>query len=160
MNLDLDVKMTTSALYDYNMHHTYTSLSGVLATFVGILLLIGYSRDTAYIALLVAGLLILLYSPVSLYTRSRKQIMLNPAFKEPLHYHFSDEGVTVSNRDDSMLVEWKDMYKAYSTNQSIILATGKKNAWIFPKRELGDARMELIEIISTHMDPQKVRIKQ
>ena len=160
MELDFDIKMTTSALYDYNMHHTYTSFSGVIATFAGIILLAGYSRDLSNIALLIAGIVILLYSPVTLFTRSKKNILLNPAFKNPLHYHLNDEGVTVSQGDDAMTVEWKDMYKAYSTNQSIIIATGKKNAWIFPKRELGESRVELIEMICTHMDPEKVKIKQ
>ncbi len=160
MEVEFDVKMSTSALYDYNMHHTYTSASGVLGTMVGILLLVGYARDTKFIALLVAGLIILFYSPVTLFTRAKKQILLNPAFKKPLHYKMSDEGVTVSNGDESMTVEWKDMYKAYSTNQSIILATGKANAWIFPKHDLGEKRYDVIEMISTHMPPESIRIKQ
>lgn len=160
MELKIDIKMTTSALYDYNVHHTYTSASGLLGTTVGALLIVGFSMDTRYIAMLVAGLIILFYSPITLYTRSKKQMLLNPAFKEPLHYILNDEGVTVSNGDEDMTVEWSSMYKAYSTNQSIILATGKKNAWIFPKKDLGEDRNQLIQIISTHMPPDKVKIKQ
>jgi len=160
MEVEFDVKMSTSALYDYNMHHTYTSVSGVLATMVGILLLVAYATDPSFLALLVAGIVILLYSPITLFTRSKKQILLNPAFKNPLHYRMDDEGVTVSNGEDSMTVEWKDMYKAYSTNQSIILATGKSNAWIFPKQDLGEKRYDVIEMISTHMSPDSIRIKQ
>lgn len=86
--------------------------------------------------------------------------MLNPAFKKTLHYKMSDEGVSVSDGNDAMTVEWKDMFKAYSTNQSIILATGKNNAWIFPKHDLGEKRFDVIEMISTHMSPDKIRIKQ
>lgn len=160
MELEFDVKMSTSALYDYNMHHTYTSVSGVLATMVGILLLVGYANDTKFLALLVAGVVILLYSPVTLYTRSKKQILLNTAFKNPLHYKMDETGVTVSNGEDELTVEWKDMYKAYSTNQSIILATGKNNAWIFPKHDLGEKRYDVIGMISKHMPPESIRIKQ
>ena len=36
MKCEFDVRMTTSALYDYNMHHAYTSASGLLGTMVGI----------------------------------------------------------------------------------------------------------------------------
>lgn len=160
MELEFDVKMSTSALYDYNMHHTYTSAPGVLGTMVGLLLIVGFISDTKQLALLVAGVIILLYSPVTLFTRSKKQILLNPAFKHPLHYKMNDEGVTVSNGEEAMTVEWKDMYKAYSTNQSIILATGKNNAWIFPKHDLGEQRFDVIEMISIHMSPDKIRIKQ
>jgi hypothetical protein len=86
-------------------------------------------------------------------------MLLNPAFKKAMHYTMDDEGVTVSDGNDEMKVEWEDMYKAYSTNQSIILATGKMNAWIFPKKDLKEDRYALIEMISTHMSPDKVKIK-
>ena len=158
--MEFDVKMTTSALYDYNMRHTYSSASGLIGTTVGALLLIGFSLDTRYIVMLVAGLVIILYNPVVMFVRSRKQILLNPAFKKPLHYRLDDDGVTVSNGEEEMTVEWENMYKAYSTNQSIVLATGKMNAWIFPKKDLGTAKDELIRMISTHMPPEKVKIKQ
>ncbi len=160
MEFEFDVKMTSSALYDYNMHHAYTSASGLLGTAVGILLIVGFTQNTDYIAMLVAGLIILLYMPITLYTRAKKQMLLNPAFKNAIHYKMNDEGVTVSNGDEEMTLEWSSMYKAYSTNQSIILATSRINAWIFPKKDLGEDRYQLIEMISTHMSPGKIRIKQ
>ena len=160
MRCEFDVKMTTSALYDYNMHHAYTSASGLLGTLVGVLLLIGFAGNTDYPALLVAGLIILFYMPVTLYTRAKKQILLNPAFKKAIHYVMDDNGVTVSDGENEMTAEWSDMFRAYSTNQSIILATSRINAWIFPKKDLKEDRYALIEMISTHMSPDKVRIKQ
>ncbi len=160
MEFEFDVKMTSSALYDYNMHHAYTSASGLLGTAVGILLLVGYSQNTSYLAMLVAGLIIIFYMPVTLFTRAKKQMLLNPAFKNAIHYKMNDEGVTVSNGEEEMTLEWDSMYKAYSTNQSIILATSKINAWIFPKKDLGEDKYKLIEMISTHMPPDKIRIKQ
>ena len=160
MRCEFDVKMTTSALYDYNMHHAYTSASGLLGTLVGVLLLIGFAGNTDYPALLVAGLIILFYMSVTLYTRAKKQILLNPAFKKAIHYVMDDNGVTVSDGENEMTVEWSDMFRAYSTNQSIILATSRINAWIFPKKDLKEDRYALIEMISTHMSPDKVRIKQ
>ena len=160
MKCEFDVRMTTAALYDYNMHHAYTSASGLLGTMVGILLIISFFMNTDYLPMLAAGLIIILYMPVTLYTRAKKQMLLNPAFKKTMHYAMDDEGVTVSDGTDEMKVEWTDMYKAYSTNQSIILATSKINAWIFPKKDLKEDRYALIEMISTHMPPDKVKIKQ
>ena len=160
MRCEFNVKMTTSALYDYNMHHAYTSASGLIGTLVGILLIVGFVNNTGFPALLAAGLIIIFYMPVTLYTRAKKQVLLNPAFKKPIHYVMDDNGVTVSDGENEMSVEWKDMYKAYSTNQSIILATSKVNAWIFPKKDVGEDKFALIEMISTHMPPDKVRIKQ
>lgn len=160
MEVEFDVNMTASALYDYNMHHTYTSAQGLIGTTVGALLLIAYTMDNTYPALLIAGLVIILYNPVSLFTRARKQMLMNPAFKKPMHYKMTDEGVTVSILDEEMTLEWDAMYKAYSTNQSLVLATSKVNAWIFPKKDLGEDKNAVIEMISTHMSPDKIRIKQ
>ena len=160
MELKLVCNMTASALYDYNMHYTYTGAQGLIGTTVVALLLIGYGMNTDYIALLAAGLVIILYLPITLFVNSRKQMAANPAFKQPMYYTLNDEGVTVSVMDEEVTLQWEQVYKAYSTNQSIVIATGKANAWIFPKKDLGEDKAALIEMISTHVPPQKIRIKQ
>ncbi len=159
MKCEFDVQMTTSALYDYNMYHTYTGAAGIVGTAAGAVFIILYA---AYMqpVYLVAGLLLILYSPVMLYINSCKQIKLNPVYKKPLHYVLDEEGVTVTSGDESLSVPWSDMYRARSTNQSILLYTGPKSAWVFPKKDLKEQRYDVIEIISTHLDPAKVKIRQ
>ena len=44
--------------------------------------------------------------------------------------------------------------------QHVIVYTNNVNAWIFPKRDLGDLTVGLIQMISTHMDASKIKIKQ
>ncbi len=159
MKCEFDVQMTASALYDYNMYHMYTGAAGIIGTAAGavfIILYLAYGQPV-YLA---AGLLLILYSPVTLYINAHKQARLNPVYKRPLHYVLDDEGVTVTSGDESLSVPWTDMYRARSTNQSILLYTGPKSAWVFPKKDLGQLRYDVIEIISTHMDPAKVKIKQ
>ncbi|MBR6237547.1 MAG: YcxB family protein [Lachnospiraceae bacterium] len=159
MKCEFDVQMTASSLYDYNMYHTYSGTAGIVGTAVGTLFLILFAayRQPAY---LVAGLVIILYSPVVLYMNSVKQIKLNPVYKNPLHYMLDEEGVTVTAGDESLKVEWDKMIKARATNQSILLYTGPKSAWVFPKKDLGQKRYDVIEMISTHMSSEKVKIRQ
>lgn len=159
MRCEFDVQMTASALYDYNMYHTYTGTTGIVGTAVGALFLILFAAygQPAY---LVAGLVIILYSPVVLYMNSVKQVKLNPVYKSLLHYVLDDEGVTVTAGDESLRVEWDKMIKARATNQSILLYTGSKSAWVFPKKDLGQKRYDVIEMISTHMSSDKVKIRQ
>ena len=57
----------------------------------------------------------------------------------------------VSQGEAQEKMAWKDMHKAVSTGRSIILYTSRINATIFPKRQLGEQRTAVIEIISTHM---------
>ena len=101
----------------------------------------------------------LLYLPWTLFLKSRSQILGNPAFQEPLQYLLDQEGLTITQGEQQEKMAWEDMYKAVSTARSIILYTSRVNATIFPKRQLGDSRTAVIEMISTHMPPAKVKIR-
>lgn len=101
----------------------------------------------------------LLYLPWTLFIKSRSQILSNPSFQEPLKYILDEEGLTVSQGEAWEKMAWEDMHKAVSTGRSIILYTSRVNATLFPKRLLGDKKAAVIEIISTHMPPAKVKIR-
>lgn len=158
MELEFDVKIDGAVLYDYMMHHTYSSVSGLMGTMVGALLVCSYFMGMGILYLLLGGVL-LLYLPVSLWMRARRQAAMTPAFKHPLHYRMTEEGVEVSQGEASELTEWSRMYKAVSTRGSLILYTSRINAFIFPKKDLGEKLIPTIEMISTHMPPSKVKIR-
>ena len=155
--VELDIRINAGDLYDYLLAHTYASPSGLIGAVCGALLVvIAFMRGQW--AFLVAGAIILAYLPVTLFLRSRQQA-LNPQFKKPLHYRLDDEGITVSQGEAAQSQEWDKMVKAVSTPRSIIIYTSRVNATIFPRRELGDRQAALIEVISTHMPPKKVKIR-
>ena len=159
MELEFDVKVDASVLYDYMLHHTYTSFSGLFGSAVGALFIVAYSMNRN-IYFLIAGLIVILYIPWSLFLRAKKQEKMNPAFKNPLHYQMTEEGVTVSQGDFKEFKEWDGMIKASASNRSLFLYTSQVNAWIFPKKDLGMKKELVIEMISTHLPPVKVKIKQ
>ena len=156
--VEVDVKIEAGDLYDYLLMHTYNGPSGLLGGCFGALLVVIALMKSQW-ALLIAGAVLLAYLPWTLFVRSRKQA-LNPVFQKPLHYRLDDDGITVSQEGVEQTQGWDSMVKAVSTNRSIIVYTSKVNATIFPKRDLGDQKAALIEIISTHMPPAKVRIKE
>ena len=149
MEVEFDVKIDSAVLYDYMLHHTYTSFAGVVGTTVGALILVAFGM-TGHVVYLIAGLIILLYQPGSLLLKAKQQALTNPAFKQPLHYKMTEEGVEVSQGD---------MVEAISTGRSIILYTTRINASIFPRRDLKDSLSKVVEMISTHMPPKKVNIR-
>ena len=158
MEIEFDVKITSNVLYDYMLRHTYSSLSGIMGSVVGVLMLILFASNRQPICLII-GAVILLYLPWTLFLRSRQQALNTPAFKKPLHYRLSDEGIEVSQDDTTEQMGWDGMVKAVSTINSIIVYTTKTNACIFPKKDLEDNKYKVIEIISTHMPPGKVKIR-
>lgn len=157
MELEFDVKIDSKILYDYMLRHTYGSFSGVLGTVVGALMLVGFF-SYRHVVMLIAGVVILLYLPWTLFLRSRKQA-LNPVFKQPLHYRMTEEGVYISQGETEEFQKWEDMYKAASTRKSIILYTSAVNASIFPRADLKEKETAVIEAIHTHMPPAKIKIK-
>ncbi len=158
MEMEFDVKINAGILYDYMLHHTYTSFAGILGTVVGALMILGFAMG-GHALYLIAGVIILVYQPGSLFLKSKQQALANPAFKQPLHYKMNEEGVEVSQGEAHEFQKWEDMVKAVSTGRSIILYTGRVNASIFPRRELGDQLSGVVEMISTHMPAKKVNIR-
>ena len=156
--VELDVKIEAGDLYDYMLMHTYSSASGVLGSAVGALLIL-LALGTQRWAFIVLGIILLLYLPWTLFIKSRRQVLTNPSFQKPLHYVLDDAGITISQGEDSMQYPWEELYKAVSTGRSIIVYTSRVNATIFPKKQMEDKRAGVIEMISTHMPPNKVKIR-
>ena len=158
METEFDVRITANILYDYMLHHTYSSLPGIMGSIVGVLMLILFASNRQPICLII-GAVILLYLPWTLFIKSRQQALSTPAFRKPLHYRLSDAGIEVSQDDTTEQMGWDGMVKAVSTLHSIVVYTTPVNACIFPKKDLGDSRYKVIEIISAHMPPKKVKIR-
>ena len=158
MEIEFDVKITSGDLYDYMLHHTYGSMSGLIGAVAGALMVVaGFSG--AGVLCIIAGIVILLYLPVTLFLKSKQQFLANPAFKQPLHYKLTEEGIEVSQGEEVQSQKWEDMYKAVSTTKSLVIYTTAVNAAIFPRRDLGEQLPAVIEIISKHMPPKKVKIR-
>lgn len=82
-----------------------------------------------------------------------------PVFKKPLHYRLSEEGIEISTEDEKQLVPWESVTKAVATGKTVMLYTSKINAFLFPKRELGERSAELVQVISRYVSPDKVKIR-
>ena len=156
--LELDVKIESKDLYDYMLRHSYNSPSGILGSCFGALLVV-LAVLTGQWMYRVFGIIMLAYLPWTLFLRSKKQALTNAGFQKPLHYVLDDTGVTISQGEESVQYLWEEMVKAVSTGRSIILYTSPVNATLFPRRELGDKTAAVIEMISTHMPANKVKIR-
>ena len=70
--VELEVKISAGDLYDYMLRHTYSSLSGMLGSLVGALLVIAALPQKRWF-LLIAGIFLLAYLPWTLFVHSRRQ---------------------------------------------------------------------------------------
>ena len=156
--LEFDIKITDKELYDYMMAHSYAGGAGILGSCLGALMFLVGLMNSQWIYV-ICGVVLLLYLPVNLRVKSKQQILNNPVFKEALHYTLDEQGITISQGEQSQSQKWEDMYKAISTSKSIIVYTSKVNATIFPRKQMGADTVKVIQMISTHMPPKKVKIR-
>lgn len=157
--VELDIKIEAGDLYDYMLMHHYNSPSGIMGSTLGAVMVVAAVMSGKWI-LLVGGIALLLYLPWTLFIKSRQQVLGNPVFKKPLHYVLDEEGIHISQGEETTSQAWDNMVKAVSTGRSIIVYTTRVNATIFPKKQLEDKKTSVIEMISTHMPPAKVKIKE
>lgn len=157
--VEFDVKMKASDLYDYMLYHTYHGFSGIFGTLMGIFMIVGGIYTTKWV-LVVAGIILLLYLPWTLFLKSRQQMLANPALKEPLHYVLDEEGVHVSQNGKEEMQKWEDLVRVVASNKSIFVYTSKVNACIFPRRDMGEYSKLVIQVLSTHLPAKKVKIRQ
>lgn len=157
--IEFDVKIEEGDLYNYMMAHAYNSPSGLLGSCVGALMIVIFAMDPRQWIFLVCGVILLLYLPVHLKLKSKQAALTNPAFQQPLHYVLDDEGISVSQGETTERQAWGDLYRATATGKSVIVYTTKVSAAIFPNRDMGEQRARVVEMISTHMAPSKVKIR-
>lgn len=159
--ITLSVNMNANVLYDYLVYHAYSTASGILGTCFGALGVLAFLAQPGVdrVMYLILGVVLILYVPVSLKLRSMQLMQFTEAYKKPLDYVLNSEGITVSQGEVSQTIEWDKCVKAVSTRQSIVLYTGKNNASIFPRKQLGDKLPALVAVFAENMDPKKVRIR-
>ena len=156
--IECDVKIGRADHYDYNLKYTYGKFFNILAEVIGLAAIV-YGIYSANYPLAVIGFVVVIYLPVTLWTRSAQVAALSPAFKEPLHYRLDDEGLTVSQGENEETIKWEDCVKAVSTSRSVLVFTSLTGATIFPRNQLGDKMPLIIQCISRNMSPDKVNIK-
>lgn len=157
MEMELDVQITTKDMYDFQLYHAYTSPSGLFGTIVGCLFVVAFinTRTPLY---LVIGAFIILYFPWMLRIRALSQAK-SPIFKEPLHYRLSEEGLEISAGEEKQMAPWESITKVSATGKMIMLYTSKLNAFLFPKRVLGERCGEFVQVVSRYVAPDKMKIK-
>ncbi len=147
------VTIEASDWFDYLLFHTYNSPRGLAGSCLGaMLVVIGVLRGSTVLAL--AGLAALAVVPILLWQRSKKQVKA-PDFDGTIEYVLDGEGI----RGNGRLIVWEEVEKAFSTTKSLIVYV-KGGVLLFPKKCLGDQKAGLIETISTHVAPDKIRIKE
>lgn len=163
--LRLNIILKTSDMFDFLARHTYSNFSGIFGVVlsVGALIFLAFNfRDNdafKNVILLITGSLFTVVNPLLLYSKAKQQIKLNPMFKEPLVYVINDDGILVSQNEEQLQMEWKDVANVVETKRSIIIYINTVRAYIFPKEFYKDEYEAFASIIENNVDKKKYKLK-
>lgn len=164
MKVKFEIKVTTNDMYRFMMYHAYHGFSGIFSIAAGAGLILYYILNrTGNVAnvwmYLVFGILFLIYQPWTLYTRAAKQVQLSPVFKKPLGYFLSEEGITVTQDENTSQITWDSICKVRETSRSILVYTSSRNAYIWVKSQMGKKEPAVRESLKKYVPARKLKLK-
>ena len=164
--IEIDVKMTFEDMYRFNLYHVYHNSQGILSIVLAVMLVLisvlswGDTNVAYNVLYLLAAVLIVLYVPLNLRSRVKKQMKNTEVYKEPIHYTFDENGITTSYADQSVTMPWKQLYKIVSTKHLVLLYGGRIRANVIPRDQLGEAYGALYELARSQMDSYRFKMKK
>lgn len=164
--IELDVKMTFEDMYRFNLYHVYHNSQGILSIVLAVMLVLisalswGDTNVAYNVLYLLAAVLIVVYVPVNLRGRVKKQMKNTEVYQQPIHYTFDESGITTSFADQSVTMPWKQLYKIVSTKHQVLLYGGRIRANVIPRNQLGDAYDALYELAKAQMDGYRFKMKK
>ena len=135
MPLKFDITLTAEDMYRFNMYQTYSGFHGWFSIAFSILIFVvaGVTRgkiEAAYTALYIV---FLVYPPVSLYLRSKRTLAMSEVLRGTLHYEVDEEGLHVSQKEESALLPWEQIYKMVATKHNVLVYSSRINAYVIPR---------------------------
>lgn len=165
MKTEFDIQLHTIDMYRYNLYHAYTTASGYLAILFSAVAFATAARKWGEVSLsntamcILFGVLLLVYTPVSLYLRSKQQVEGSPVFKNALHYTMDDTGVTTSQGEMSSTLAWDQVYRVVATRHNILVCINPRNAFIIPRAQVVREYDAIREIAQEHLEKYRFKMK-
>lgn len=130
----ITVRMTDTYLFDFTLYHTYSKLAGFLTN------------------ILVAAVVFIVYTPLLLKYRSKKQVKRIERYHVPNEMTFNDEGIQVEFADKKETYEWEQIQKVVTTPKTIGFYYETEKALIVPKPDFGDKFVPILTLATKNSD--------
>ena len=165
MSLEFDIKLSPKDMFRFNMYQTYSGFSG-LSSIVFAIIMFGLTVYTygdvpiintvMYIGI---GILLLVYIPITLWLRAKQTLKASPVLSSTLHYAVDGDGFTVTQGEASGVLAWKQIYKMVATKHLVLVYSSRINAYVIPKKQLGEQYVELAKLAREKLPKYRFRMR-
>ena len=85
---------------------------------------------------------------------------MSEVLRGTLHYEVDEEGLHVSQKEESALLPWEQIYKMVATKHNVLVYSSRINAYVIPRAQLGESYAALQTPVSyTHLDVYKRQVR-
>ena len=137
----ITVRMTDTYLFDFTLYHTYSKLAGFLTN------------------ILVAAIVFIVYTPLLLKYRSKKQVKRIERYHVPNEMTFNDEGIQVEFADKKETYEWEQIQKVVTTPKTIGFYYETEKTLIVPKPDFGDKFVPILTLATKKLGSARVHLR-
>ena len=137
----ITVRMTDIYLFDFTLYHIYSKLAGFLTN------------------ILVAAIVFIVYTPLLLKYRSKKQVKRIERYHVPNEMTFNDEGIQVEFADKKETYEWEQIQKVVTTPKTIGFYYETEKTLIVPKPDFGDKFVPILTLATKKLEPARVHLR-
>lgn len=154
--ISFSVQMTVKDVYRFNMYHVYHSASGLVGLLLSLLalgnLIISFDSltDQGKTIMTIVALWFTVLEPIMVYRRAKKQVKKIKSYHKPLHYAIGEQGITVSQDEESQTMEWNRLRRIVKTRQQILIYSSRVHAFIFPKTAWQDQEQKMQSLLKRY----------
>lgn len=165
MRVNIKVKMTVKAMFEFLLYHNYANVPGITGFLLGFVCLglgvnaYGKGDSRQIFLFLFLGVMILVVNPIMLWTKAAKQVKTIPMFKEPISYEFSKDGIVISQNEVSETLMWDKVAKVVEVKNVYIIFISRIRAFILTKESVGTDTQVFKEIVKENLETRRVRLK-
>ncbi len=156
---EIDAEITEQELRNFRLAHEYRRpailLVNVMAIFFIIYTAFSGVKGMNMGVTIGLGILIILYYPFIIATKTKGIKNNSKIFQHTFHYMLDEEGLHLKVDKDAVDVEWKYVRKLMVLKSSLVVYTGKNNAWIIPTKDMGDQKDEIIAFLQEKIQTGK-----
>ena len=138
----VSVQATTKDMIVYHFYNAYYKTKGILNMAISAICLVvylsGYIKEVAWaewVMIFMAAFFPIIY-PLVLILKSVLAVNATRKQKVPIDYTFSKKGINLSQGENTLDIQWSDVFFIKETKSSIYIYITAKSAFIFPKEQI------------------------
>lgn len=166
MELKIKSKITAEELWNFLLHHTYSSIwgfTGILISICALLAFVQMCISGGSILtrgfLIITALLFLAVQPLRLYLQAQKLMLNDKGYMEPIEFFFHSGGITLTQNEDNAFYTWNTIRKVISTKKIIAIYADNKRVFKIARRDMADSFEQFRDIICTYAVHAVVKLK-